>query len=159
MNKVVSAINSILPTPPKCVFYGSSAGGFWAMMMAALNTSECVVEIPQTDMFKYPWASHRELLLDHCYRDHGLDPEDYKHRLNVCDWFEYTGMAPTTIKYFQNSGDFNHTKLQLEPFQKRIAEMGYQGLDVTFYERPDAEDGHTVMHKVNSVVAIRHLLS
>lgn len=159
MHKVISIIRNSINRSAKSVYYGSSAGGFWAMMNAALDDSVCMVEIPQTDMLTYPWVRHRELLLDRCYRDHSVDPKDFIDRLRVASWFKKIKATPKEIHYYQNAGDHDHIETQLVPFQAEMRDIGYENLYVNMYERADAASGHTVMNKVESVVALRKLLA
>ena len=158
MYKVVKLIQKSVSKHKRSVFYGSSAGGFWAMMTAALDKSVCMVEIPQTDMFTCPLATARELLLEACYKEQGLDPYHFRHRLSVVDWFKYIESMPKAIYYFQNIKDEAHTEAQLRSFEADMKALAYKDLSVAFYEREDKDIGHVVMHKSTSVAALNRLL-
>lgn len=158
MYRVVNAIKRSINKQARSVYYGSSAGGFWALMTAALDKSPCMVEIPQTDMFAYPWVRHREALFDRCYRDHGLRPDAYPDRLRVADWFKKIGATPEQILYCQSSRDYEHIETQMKPFQAEMGAFGYQDLNVEIYELPETASGHSPMNKGESVSRLRELL-
>lgn len=142
----------------RSLYFGSSAGGFWAMMVAAVNDAPAMVEVPQTDMYHYPVAGHRERLLDRCYRDHGLDPNEFAHRLRVHDWFCHIGKTPRSIHYYQNGSDFEHIESQMNPFIEKMKGDGYDALEVCIYETPGTRHGHMVMPKIETVWSLNYLL-
>ncbi|MFW8595915.1 hypothetical protein [Cribrihabitans neustonicus] len=156
--RVVNAIKVNINRRARSVYYGSSAGGFWALMTAALDKAPCMVEIPQTDMFSYPWTRHREALFARCYRDHGLSPDAYPDRLRVSDWFKKIGAMPERILYHQSSRDYDHIETQMKPFQAEMNAFGYQGLNVEIYDLPETASGHSPRNKGESVARLRELL-
>lgn len=137
-------------------FYGSSAGGFWALFMAALYGAPCVIETPQTDMFAYPLEPPREELFDRCYRDHGLDPAEYRHRLRAVDWFDHLGRHPARIDYYQSDRDHGHIETQLRPFEAAMAGRPCP-LKVGYYKRAEDKMAHGPMGKKASLAAIHSL--
>ena len=138
-------------------FYGSSAGGFWALMMSGYMQAPCAVETPQTNMMAYPLEKPKELLLKRCYRDHGLNPNDFLHRLSVVDWFDHLGTLPTKIQFYQSREDLGHVKSQMEPFMERMASR--VPLTQTLYDRDAGKPPHGPMKKVQSLAVINGLLT
>jgi hypothetical protein len=158
MDHICQILKYNINSRARSIYYGSSAGGFWAIMMSAKSKSVCMAEIPQMDMFKYPYVGPREILLDRCYRDAGLNPIDYTDRLRCFDWFKKIDSLPQAIHIYQNINDVPHTTTQLEPFQKDMASIGYDDLYVTMYGVPAEGNGHQAMDKGKSVIALRRLL-
>jgi hypothetical protein len=156
MAEVCSSFTSSVGDAVEFGFYGSSAGGFWALFMAAYFGARCVVETPQTDMFSYPLDDPREQLFDRCFRDHGLRPEDYRHRLNAADWFEHLGRSPSRIQYFQSRRDAGHIASQMEPFVERAQSAGWD-LRCEMYDREASKPAHGPMEKRRSLEAIHSL--
>ena len=156
MAQVCTSFLSFVGDDAEFGFYGSSAGGFWALFMAAVFGARCVVETPQTDMFSYPLEDPRELLFDRCFRDHGLRPEDYRHRLNAADWFDHVGRTPSRIDYYQSQRDAGHITSQMTPFVER---MQGTGCDVrcSMYERDPTKPAHGPMEKRRSLDAIHSM--
>ncbi|MCL4188664.1 MAG: hypothetical protein KJZ85_13750 [Rhodobacteraceae bacterium] len=156
MGKTCEAFLAALGPDTRPGFYGSSAGGFWALFMAALFDAPCVVETPQTDMFAYPLMEPREHLFRRCYRDHGLAPEAFRHRLSVVDWYEHLGAFPRRISYFQSRRDTGHAESQMRPFLERMKGRPCQ-VSEALYDRPAESNAHGPMQKGASLMAIRSL--
>jgi hypothetical protein len=146
------------------VLYGASAGGFWALMTGALfPAATVVVEIPQTDMFRYPAPHHARALFNECYP--GLSEaqirERYAHKLRVSDFYRHQGQAPGTIIYHQNILDPLHIEMQMKPFAQDCAtalggdpKLVPKRLDFRFYERSINRGGHCPMDKPDSIKAM-----
>ncbi|OIQ25373.1 hypothetical protein [uncultured Vibrio sp.] len=106
------------------LFFGSSAGGFASMMLAALmKGSCCVVNNPQTDIFEFrePFLSD---MLNRCYS--GLDYLDisnsYLPRFSVSEFMLVNRNIPKCI-YLQNVSDKEHYEKHFLPFIGKIGEM------------------------------------
>ncbi|WP_139812532.1 alpha/beta hydrolase [Ensifer aridi] len=105
------------------LLFGTSAGGFWALMAgAALASRQVVVDIPQVDLFSYPDRSAREAMFNACYP--GLDEtqlrRSFPDRLRVVDRFRALGRAPRNVLYCQNLRDVKHVRTQMKPFRSEI---------------------------------------
>lgn len=111
--------------PEKILFFGSSAGGFTSMMMAAdLKGSHAVVEIPQTHLPTYHHKHDLDRMLSFCYG--GLNMQQaylqFPERLSVIDRFRLRRHIPN-ILYMQNTEDTSHMETQTRAFMNGVIDL------------------------------------
>jgi hypothetical protein len=106
-------------------FYGSSAGGFSSLFMAAyVKGSTAIADIPQTDMSKYHVQSALNGLLNCCYDGRSIE-EVYRHypdRFSVSEFYKKINFMPNII-YMQNSCDEIHLSQHMMPFISDTSEI------------------------------------
>lgn len=112
------------------LLFGTSAGGFWALMAgAALASRQVVVDIPQVDLFSFHDRSARDAMFSACYP--GLEESQLRRkfsgRLRVVDRFRVLDQAPKNVLYLQNLQDVKHIRTQMKPFQSEIQELQQLG--------------------------------
>jgi hypothetical protein len=152
-----SALLGVVPS--EAVLFGTSAGGFWAMMAGAeIGSKKVVVDIPQVDMFSYHDHTPRDAMLSACYPG---EPEEslrrnYTDRLRVIDRFLALGRWPESILYCQNLCDVKHVRTQMEPFKSEIRKIRLTttmpSVDFITYERKGEDGrGHIQMERAEMV--------
>lgn len=145
-------------------FYGSSAGGFSSLMMAAeLTGATAIAEIPQTDMAKYHVLSAVDALRQYCYKGMELDQiiAEYGDRISVLKRFQRLGNVPNII-YLQNVADTLHLENHVFPFLSGAEELfkdssqkNERRIMLELYcGRTDKGDGHVAAPKHVAVRAI-----
>lgn len=137
------------------VLYGSSAGGFWALMTGALLPDAAVVaDISQTNLLTYPPAQHVRRLFDVCYAGipHDVVRERFADRLSVARFYERVGQRPRRIYYHQNTLDEPHVETQMRPFMEEM--YPFDIMDVRLYERRVERGTHCPRDKAGSIAAM-----
>ncbi|SPA31139.1 hypothetical protein CBM2637_B110316 [Cupriavidus taiwanensis] len=150
----------------KIFFYGSSAGGFSALMMAAsIDGASAIAEIPQTDMEKYHVQSAVNALLRNCYEGSTLQEVTtvYPERLSVLRYFEKNQRVPN-IMYLQNLADTTHLERHFFPFvagiEKLLSMQKVRKTEVRMHAefyvaRTEKGDGHVAAPRNIAVRTIR----
>ncbi|WP_373376748.1 prolyl oligopeptidase family serine peptidase [Cupriavidus nantongensis] len=153
-------------------FYGSSAGGFSALMMAAMiDGASAIAEIPQTDMARYHVSSAVNALLRNCYGGSTLQEvvAIYPERLSVLRYFEKNQRVPN-IMYLQNLADTTHLERHFFPFvagierlldmQKKRGEEKDVRMHAEFYvARTEKGGGHVAAPRNVAIRTIRAAIS
>jgi pimeloyl-ACP methyl ester carboxylesterase len=137
------------------VLYGSSAGGFWALMTGALLPDAAVVaDISQTNLLTYPPAHHVRRLFDVCYPGipHEVVREQFADRLSVARFYERVGQRPRRIYYHQNTLDESHVETQMRPFIEAM--RPFDIIDLRLYERRVERGTHCPRDKAGSIAAM-----
>ena len=137
------------------VLYGSSAGGFWALMTGALLSDAAVVDdISQTNHLTYPPAQHVRRLFDVCYAGipHDVVSEQFADRLSVARYYERIGRRPRRIFYHQNILDTPHVETQMRPFLDEM--RPFDITEVRLYERQVDRGTHCPRDKPGSIAAM-----
>jgi hypothetical protein len=137
------------------VLYGTSAGGFWALMSGALfPDASVVVDIPQTDLLNYPQRHHVRHLFDVAYAGIPADEvaEKFAHRLVVQNYYRHIGRHPGRIIYHQNILDPDHVETQMKPFVEATKSLGV--VDLRLHERLLERGGHVPRDKPGSIAAM-----
>jgi pimeloyl-ACP methyl ester carboxylesterase len=137
------------------VLYGTSAGGFWALMTGALlPAATVVVDIPQTDLLNYPQRHHVRHLLDVAYAGIPQDEarERFAHRLVVSRYYEHLGRHPHRVIYHQNVLDPDHVETQMKPFVEATRSLGI--VELRMHERSNERGGHVPRDKPGSIAAM-----
>lgn len=137
------------------VLYGSSAGGFWALMTGALLRDAAVVsDIAQTNLLTYPPVQHVRRLFDVAYAGipHDIVRERFAHRLEVAKYYARVGSRPRRIYYHQNSLDTPHVVTQMRPFVEDMKPFGI--VEVREYERTVPRGTHCPRDKPGSIAAM-----
>lgn len=106
--------------PSHVFFYGSSGGGFAALMAAIrLRGSVAVVNNPQTNIFKYH-KSASQLLVNNFFKEVSITPEsEVYYRFSVLHAIKKYDYIPSFL-YVQNIQDKFHLDRHLIPFQSSI---------------------------------------
>ena len=101
------------------IFYGSSAGGFTALQMAACCTySKAIVDIPQINLNNYKQINQVKIAFEAGFGKNSFILENilkYKERINVLERMNKENNYPDVI-YLQNINDTNHINDQFIPF-------------------------------------------
>lgn len=100
----------------KIVFYGSSGGGYAALMLASMVEGSVAIAInPQINLRKYIGRVYQKFLVDTARHDLMIE-----HDLK--DYFEFIGRIPNMI-YVQNRGDVEHVNNQYIPFMSWLSNI------------------------------------
>ena len=81
----------------KVVFYGSSMGGFGALMLASFfSKSLAVAEVPQIDLREYPWKSATDAIQEKCLSGESISDffERFPERISVVERFKRNRVFP-----------------------------------------------------------------
>ncbi|AKG73424.1 prolyl oligopeptidase family serine peptidase [Salinicoccus halodurans] len=146
-SKLVKAIISKINLETDHVFYyGSSAGGFMSLILAAMhNGSTAIVNNPQTDVKNYH-EGHSRPLLEMSYGTIETAYNSFRERVNVVNAFKHVDNVPH-IYYIQNQYSFHDLKYHVNPFIKSMKEDELEIEKVTFINYFDKERGHTPLDK------------
>ncbi|WP_117149367.1 alpha/beta hydrolase [Paraliobacillus zengyii] len=146
----------------KVLLYGSSAGGFMALMLGGiLKGAHVLVNNPQTIVWNY-YDRHVNSMFNVTMPALNRDEiiETYKHRLNVYEFYKKNEYVPD-IKYIQNSASERDIVAHLNPFI-----LSLNKLDQTFFEQnidimlyADEELGHTPLRVDDTVYYIKDKLN
>ena len=104
------------------IAFGSSGGGFAALLTAQLGLADSVIAInPQTDILKFSEKNAVKAFLN-CRKDHGVDGSDEAYSLlNV----GFSLMKPhCNITYIQNTHDENHYHEHMIPYVTSLLKSG-----------------------------------
>lgn len=141
-------------------FYGSSAGGFSSLFMAAVvKGSTAIADIPQTDMSKYHVKSALNGLLSNCYGGIGVDElyNKFPERISVAEFYKKINYMPNIV-YLQNSCDEIHLAHHMLPFLRDISSIlmdSKNSFTAEFYSaRSPNGDGHVAASRglVNALI-------
>jgi len=154
---IKSLMNFMNLNAKEVLFFGSSAGGFTSLQMAAkLKGAHALVQIPQIDMTEYHIEQAKDLLYKNCYNSMSIDKikESYYDRLSVIECFKHLNYIPN-IWYLQNTHDVSHLHTQFGFFMKEIAKLLLERPELrenkliieTYSLNHPLRGGHTVMGK------------
>lgn len=115
-------IKSLKISPKNIIFYGSSGGGFAAMMAAIrLRGSVAVVSNPQTNIFKYYKTASQRFIKSFFENEDVSSNSSIYYRFSVSDAIKKYNYIPA-ILYIQNIQDKFHLERHLLPLQQYIFE-------------------------------------
>lgn len=150
------------------LLFGTSAGGFWALMTGAeLSSRQVIVDIPQVDLFSYHDRAARDAMLRACFPGSSEDAirQRFSDRLRVIDRFRRLQRSPRHVLYLQNTRDVKHVRTQMTPFQSELellrAQMPEAAPDVRFrmYDRiGEGGRGHIQMESDETVSVLNDCL-
>lgn len=137
------------------VFYGASAGGYWALANSNYySESTIVVDIPQTDLESCPYTSE-------------IDSLKYllgKSRLkSVFDYWS-ADKTPKHMIYMHNKKDSKHIRLQLSFFLDGLAKIAtktslmIQDFSLKFYSLDDSKRGHSPLELEDTVKVLQNII-
>lgn len=159
----ISEIGDILKIIYQCLgikttsalYFGSSAGGFTAMMLASYMKGWAFVNNPQTDIRLY-FKTHVDKLKCVVYGDENI--ELINIRSNVVEWFKKNKYVPR-IYYAQNltcSHDMNKHFLPFLDQVRHIDERYFKG-KLTTHLYADKERGHDPLEKRETLGIMRNI--
>lgn len=116
-------VQSLCIEPNSVIFYGSSGGGFAALMAAIrLRGSVAVVNNPQTNIFKY-YQSAANRLTDNFFKNDKISADsDIYHRFSILHAIKKYDYIPAVL-YVQNIQDRFHLERHFIPFQTSILQI------------------------------------
>ncbi|MFV7563612.1 hypothetical protein ACNPAA_17710 [Aeromonas sp. PS2Canimalfood6] len=123
INNIINTIlTKVKLSTNNVVFYGSSGGGFAAIMAATiLKGSSAVVNNPQTDILKY--SKRFVELFSTCFgKDEQVIRDHYYYRFCLIRAFKHYNYIPS-IYYRQNSQDLTHVRNHYIPFLSSYLEL------------------------------------
>lgn len=156
IQEFIDALKSKLEINEKnIVFYGASAGGYWALANSShYNEATTVVDIPQTDLESCPYTSE----IDNLRSLLG------KSRLkSVFDYWS-TDKMPKHIIYMHNVKDFKHIRLQLSFFLEELSQiasktsLSIQNFSLKFYSLDDSKRGHSPLELEDTVKVLQNII-
>lgn len=150
LKRVIDKISSFLYIEQaNMVFYGASAGGYWALTMATeYPKAKFIVDIPQINLNSYFEKNKKEFSSVFGISDEVLP--------SVFDFWK-NKIFPENIIYLQNSKDFFHIRTQYSFFLERISEvarinsLSINNLSFIFYENNESSRGHSPLSEVKTI--------
>lgn len=141
-SNIIKEIMTCLTIQDEEVYYfGSSAGGFMSLILSAMHiSSSAIVNNPQTDITTY-YEAHANPLLERVYGSNPVNYQNYKHRINVVDAFNYYGNVPN-VYYIQNQFSAHDIRCHVNPFIKQMKEEDLSIENIIFINYYDEEKGH-----------------
>lgn len=129
-------------SPENILFFGSSGGGFMAIILSTLcKGSAVMVNNPQIILTNY-YKKHFNYMLKVCFDETDLELLDKnEHRFNAIKTFEQEEYIPD-LTYIVNMYSLADVKNQLIPFLNGISKMAYLDDQVTIKLYSD-ESGHS----------------
>ncbi len=132
----------------RILIYGSSMGGYAALVLSSLMNVDCIAECPQIDLFKFP-GSQKFL------RGIGFTADKRLPEHNIFSFWRERGLPEGRVKIILNIGDSLHiSQLNDEILDKRNADFirsfktGF--FDVNFYSSSESY-GHSVLPKEKAI--------
>lgn len=122
------------------LFFGSSGGGFTALMLATIiKKSSVLVNNPQMFLFNYLKAPFNKMI-DSCFDNSDLDKilKKYKYRFDVVELFKREKYMPQ-ISYVVNINSENDILNQLIPFINSLSSFEYFNDQLSQYGSPLAK--------------------
>jgi len=145
----------------KTIIYGSSGGGFMAIMLATfLKGSVALVNNPQVDISKY-YLSQIEKLFMKIYPNENVQDifQRNRDRISVVDMFKREEYIPRIVYYQNIACDFD-MKSQFYPFinsMKSLEEsIFYMPIDIKLYY--NKEENHNPLSKNKTINIIKNQL-
>lgn len=125
------------------VLYGSSAGGYLAILMGIyLKGAKVVADNAQLDVRNWIFRDALDSVLTFCF-DHIGTALDYRERFSVVDAFEKHGYVPQIFLHVNLCSEADN-ETQLVPFLRQAGKMRgineYRGIKVILHLEP--EKGH-----------------
>lgn len=118
VNQIRKLIEQLNISTEKVIFYGGSAGGFTALMMATvLKGSKAIVDIPQIDLERYNHLKQIEYAFNKGFGTNSFSilKNLYKYRINVIERCKKYNNIPDFI-YLINMNDTHHIEEHFLPF-------------------------------------------
>lgn len=150
-------------SPARRLHFGSSAGGFQALVCAAADAgSTALVNNPQTDWLRYEPRGPVDRVLSDVFAGRTREQlvADMPWRARAWDWFDRAGHVPRTT-YVVNTASSDDMLSQLAPFQRALEQMhpSNPGVmwEVQHYFDPVA--GHSPLARRPALININEMLS
>jgi len=158
--RIVKKISSILKiASKKTYYYGSSAGGFMSILMAAKHQfSTAIINNPQTFVFNFS-KGHVNDLCNEVFP--GMTREDiinrFENRLSAIKALKDTKHIPP-IYYFQNEECERDMNQMYNPFIQKIKDYNIPNDKFTYILYHDKKRGHDPMPKGETIFNINSIL-
>ena len=140
-NLVKDILTRIFLSPNSIIFFGSSGGGFAALMAAIrMRGSTAVVNNPQTDVLKYSRRLRADFI-DIFGEDETIIKKCFYHRFSANEAMDYYNYVPNVL-YRQNIQDNSHLNQHFNPFKKHYhkivkqQDLAKHSLNVIMYDDP-----------------------
>ncbi len=161
ISTIIKRLQSLLSIHSKNVlFYGSSGGGFMALMLAGfVEGSRCIVNNPQTSITKY-FKTHVERLFSVAHPQLSLEEAKTLHpeRTSVTRLYQRKNTVPK-ITYIQNSQSKHDINNHLLPFITELSTIEDFDDYVTIKLYSDKEKGHDPLDKQQTLEIINEHLN
>jgi pimeloyl-ACP methyl ester carboxylesterase len=151
-------------SPDRLMLYGSSAGGFIALMLGGhIPEATIVVNNPQTDLAHYK-EYHIAPLLEYCFGGIELTEARASYPTRLCAWELYREkrIVPN-VYYLQNILDYYHYENHFKPFFRELPNIPVpesvpftRRVRVDLYVRSDIKFLHGPLSRGDSEAAIEH---
>lgn len=160
-SEIIKKLTELMNLQNKNVYYyGSSAGGFMSMGLAAMHADTiAIVNNPQTYVFNYFKAYVNEL-----YETVFFDVEKteiskrYSNRLSITNLFRYYKRVPK-IFYFQNRKCISDMKNQYLPFVNNLDRYKFNSNNINFILYTDYINGHNPLNKKMTLEIINRVVN
>ncbi|WP_129656943.1 hypothetical protein [Rothia halotolerans] len=163
MAQAVQYVSECLDVPShQHLYYGSSAGGFQALQLAARDDgSYALVNNPQVDWSKYVSYFPRKAA-EYAYGTSDVESvrQEFPDRVSAAKAIEDLGYIPK-IRYLVNAASKNDIEAQLSEFMRGVKSSGSRladtKVDISVYY--DKALGHWPLPKPRTLAAINHSLA
>lgn len=143
----------------KVYYFGSSAGGFMSMLLAAMHDqTTAIVNNPQTAVLEFNKTHVSELcetIFPGMQKDEIL--KDYAYRLNVVDAFEQSDYLPKLF-YLQNRKCDRDMETQYNPFIRGLRRRKINESKFSYILYNDYERGHNPLVKDDLIREIHKII-
>lgn len=157
---IAKKITTILNIKNEKVYYfGSSAGGFMSMQLAAMhNQTNAIVNNPQTAVLEFN-RTHVEELCDTIFP--GMSKEEilknFSKRLNIVDAYKNSEYLPH-LYYLQNRKCDRDMETQYNPFIRGLKKQKIDESKFTYILYNDYERGHNPLMKNDLIKEIHKII-
>lgn len=141
--------------------YGSSAGGYMALLLAGyMKGATAIVNNPQI-IVKNFWRKPVKKMIEVCYPGMSIEEviKKYPERMNVIDFYEDINYIPR-IKYLQNTAAEMDIQNHLIPFISGLNKLSKSdqplNVDVELYS--DSQKGHNPVSKDETISLINKVI-
>ncbi|WP_156096049.1 glycosyl transferase family 2 [Methanobacterium sp. SMA-27] len=131
-------------TPENMLFFGSSGGGFTAIMLSTfIKNSSVIVNNPQIFLTNYA-KRHLNQMINSCFDNLDLETvlEQYGHRIDIVKCFEHQQYMPN-LTYIVNSDSKNDILNHFIPFIESLVLFKYfnERVKILLYKNEKGHDG------------------
>lgn len=141
--------------PENILFFGSSGGGFTAIILSTLiKNSAVMVNNPQIFLTRYA-RKHFDTMIKHCFDNLALERilNQYGHRFNVVEIFKREKYMPH-ITYIVNTDSESDISNQLIPFINSLTSFEYfnDQVDILLYQNENGHNGQLDTEKTIELI-------
>src|SRR5699024_1862078 len=143
----------------KVYYFGSSAGGFMSMQLAAMhNQTNAIVNNPQTVVLEFN-RTHVEELCDTIFPGMSKDEilNKFSERLNIVDAYKNSEYLPN-LYYLQNRKCDRDMVTQYNPFIRGLRKQKIDESKFTYILYNDYERGHNPLMKNDLIKEIHKII-